>query len=202
MAYPTRRPLRALFDEAPTPLIAHPPQTHQRGYYLATDGSYRPGGGGLGVLIEDAAGRTVRRLALPDTPPDNNAAEVRALAVGLRTLAACSPADARVGVIVDHDTLAAAVNGQLLGRPPASHLSAAQARRIGSDRHWRAICAHLGRFGALRVSTVPSAVNPAHPLANDPAAYAHLRTQPAGTHPERATPSATPPPSRLAASDD
>ena len=202
MAYPTRRPLRALFDEAPTPLIAHPPQTHQRGYYLATDGSYRPGGGGLGVLIEDAAGRTVCRRALPDTPPDNNAAEVRALAVGLATLAGCCGAEARVGVIVDHDTLAAAVNGQLLGRPPASHLSAAQARRIGSDRHWRAICGHLDRFAAVRVSTVPSAVNPAHPLANDPAAYAHLRTRPAVTHPERGTSSPTPPPSRLAASDD
>jgi ribonuclease HI len=201
MAYPTRRPLRALFDEAPTPLIAHPPQTHQRGHYLATDGSYRPDGGGLGVLIEDAAGRTVRRLALPDAPPDNNAAEVRALAVGLATLADCCGPDARVGVIVDHDALAAAVNGQLLGRPPATHLSAAQARRIASDRHWRAICGHLGRFAALRVSTVPSAVNPAHPLANDPAAYAHLRTRPpAGAPPPG--PSATPPPSRLAASDD
>ena len=41
--------LRDLFDGAPTPHIAHPPATHHRDFYLATDGSFRQSGGGLGV---------------------------------------------------------------------------------------------------------------------------------------------------------
>ncbi|MFB6354796.1 MAG: ribonuclease H, partial [Halobacteriales archaeon] len=38
--------LRDLFDDAPTPHIAHPPRTHHRDYYLATDGSFLAGRGG------------------------------------------------------------------------------------------------------------------------------------------------------------
>jgi len=63
MAAYGRPTLRDLFDEAPTPHIAHPPRTHHRDFYLATDGSYRGsrdanGGpnGGLGVVIETRDG--------------------------------------------------------------------------------------------------------------------------------------------------
>src|SRR6056297_2162027 len=108
------RSLRDLFDESPTPHIAHPPRTHHRHFYVATDGSYRPDGGGLGAVIEARDGTRVARVALSDTPPNNNVAEYRALHLGLDVLAARVPSNARVGVLVDHDDLAANVNHEVL----------------------------------------------------------------------------------------
>ncbi|PSP81095.1 ribonuclease H [Halobacteriales archaeon QS_1_68_20] len=87
MAPHGRRTLRDLFDESPTPHIAHPPQTHHRDFYVATDGSYRREGGGLGVVVETRTGERVARAAVPDAAPDNNVAEYRALHLGLDLLA-------------------------------------------------------------------------------------------------------------------
>ena len=71
-----RRPvLRNLFDESPTPHIAHPPRTHRRAFYIATDGSYRPDrGGGLGVVIETRDGERVAGLSVHAAAPDSNGA--------------------------------------------------------------------------------------------------------------------------------
>ncbi|MFT4885534.1 MAG: hypothetical protein ACI8U4_003060 [Natronomonas sp.] len=116
-----RRPvLRNLFDDSPTPHIAHPPRTHRRDFYLATDGSYRPDDrGGLGVVIETRDGERVARISMPDSVPDNNVAEYRALHLGLDVLANRAPDNARVGVLIDHDDLAANVNRVMLaGRNP------------------------------------------------------------------------------------
>src|SRR6056297_3226610 len=110
MAAHGRSTLRDLFDDSPTPHIAHPPRTHHRHFYVATDGSYRPDGGGLGAVIETRDGTRVARIALPDVVPDNNVAEYRALHLGLDVLASRAPPNARVGVLIDHSGLAAAVN--------------------------------------------------------------------------------------------
>ncbi|MFC6724826.1 ribonuclease H, partial [Halobium palmae] len=61
MAVHGRSTLRDLFDESPTPHIAHSPRTHHRHFYVATDGSYRPDGGGLGAVIETRDGERVAR---------------------------------------------------------------------------------------------------------------------------------------------
>ena len=174
MATYGRSSLRDLFDEAPTPHIAHPPHTHHRDFYLATDGSFRDGGGGLGVVIETRDGRRVARLSVPDEPPDNNVAEYRALHLGLDVLSDRSPADARVGLLVDHDQLAANVNASVLsardGRPGLHQVSIPH----DTGLHWRGIRARLRGFGAVRAARIPSGTNPAHPLANTPEQYAHL----------------------------
>jgi len=83
MAAYGRPSLRDLFDESPTPHIAHPPRTHHRDFYIATDGSYTDTSGGLGAVIETRDGERVARLSLPDNAPDNNVAEYRALHLGL-----------------------------------------------------------------------------------------------------------------------
>ena len=115
MAAHGRSGLRDLFDESPTPHIAHPPETHHRDYYVATDGSFRSDdAGGLGAVIETRDGRRVARLSVPAVVSDNNVAEYLALHLGLDVLAARAPADARVGVLVDHDDLAANVNHVVL----------------------------------------------------------------------------------------
>ena len=114
MAAYGRPSLRDLFDEAPTPHIAHPPRTHHRDYYLATDGSYRDAGGGLGVVIGTRDGERVARLSVPNEAPDNNVAEYRALHLGLDVLAHRCPDDASVGLLVDHDDLAGNVNAAVL----------------------------------------------------------------------------------------
>jgi hypothetical protein len=175
MAAHGRRTLRDLFDESPTPHIAHPPETHHRDFYVATDGSYRRDGGGLGVVIERRDGRRVDRLAVPDAAPDNNVAEYRALHLGLDVLAERAPADARVGVLVDHDELGANVNAAVLaGRDPGREPVVPVATPDAVGLHWRGVRARLARFGAARAAVVAGDHNPAHPLANDPAAYAHL----------------------------
>ncbi len=176
MAAYCRPVLRNLFDDAPTPHIAHPPRTHRRDFYLATDGSYRDDGtGGLGVVIETRDGDRVTRLAVPDVVPDNNVAEYRALHLGLDVLAARAPTGTRVGVLVDHDDLAANVNRAMLAaegpdsRPPHPFRVPGE-----SANHWRGIRARVVGFNELRAARIDSGDNPAHPLANAPDQYAHV----------------------------
>ncbi|MFB6192441.1 MAG: ribonuclease HI [Haloarculaceae archaeon] len=201
MAAYGRPALRDLFDDAPTPHIAHPPHTHHRDFYVATDGSFREtGSGGLGVVIETRDGETVARLAVPDGSPDNNVAEYRALHLGLDVLAARAPESVRVGVLLDHDDLAANVNRAYLAgegperRPPHPfHVPAA------TRFHWRGIRARVSGFAELRAARLDSRDNPAHPLANQPDRYAHVD----GDRPRCVVPAApdrdderVPPPSR------
>ena len=177
MAAPGRSTLRDLFDESPTPHIAHPPQTHQRQFYVATDGSYRPDGGGLGAVIETADGERVARVSLPDTPPDNNVAEYRALHLGLDVLAARAPDDSRVGVLIDHDELAGNVNRTVLSQSDPEWVAELRVPS-GSENHWRGIRARIAGFEELRAARIDGRHNPAHPLANEPASFAHVNRQP------------------------
>ena len=175
MAVHGRSTLRDLFDDSPTPHIAHPPRTHHRHFYVATDGSYRADGGGLGAVIETHDGQRVARLSLADTPPDNNVAEYRALHLGLDVLAARAPPGSRVGVLVDHDDLAANVNHATLA---ADHPDWKPAHSVDvprhSEYHWRGIRARIADFDELRAARIDGRVNPAHPLANAPERYAHV----------------------------
>jgi ribonuclease HI len=207
MAAHGRSALRDLFDESPTPHIAHPPRTHHRDFYVATDGSFRTvsdaateSTGGLGVVIEARDGTRVARLSVPDGPPDNNVAEYRALHLGLDVLAARSPPDARVGVLIDHDELAANVNAAVLAAR-GRNWSPAETPSIpgASLYHWRGIRARLRGFDEARAARIASEDNPAHPLANAPDRYEHVNEEPdrcvlptAGGSPERQVP----PPSR------
>jgi hypothetical protein len=191
MAAYGRPTLRDLFDESPTPHIAHPPRTHHRDFYLATDGSFRAdsgvaGGdgaeaptGGLGIVIETRDGERVTRLSLPDTVPDNNVAEYRALHLGLDVLATRAPADASIGVLIDHDDLAGNVNRAVLAArgpdwTPPRPVSTPAATRY----HWRGIRARINGFENLRAARISGDVNPAHPLANAPDQYAHVNSEP------------------------
>jgi hypothetical protein len=178
MAAYGRPTLRDLFDESPTPHIAHPPRTHHRDFYLATDGSYRESGGGLGVVIETRDGARVARLSVPNEAPDNNVAEYRALHLGLDVLAARAPPDATVGVLVDHDDLAANVNAMVLstGAPydPNHPISIPRATGL----HWRGIQARVRGFEAIRAARLDSRENPAHTLANAPGEYGHVNREP------------------------
>ncbi len=186
MAAHGRSALRDLFDESPTPHIAHPPRTHHRDFYVATDGSFRNEtaglegpAGGLGVVIEARDGTRVARLSVADVPPDNNVAEYRALHLGLDVLAARSPPDARVGVLIDHDDLAANVNAAVLaarehGWSPGEGPSIPAA----SLYHWRGIQARLRGFDEARAARIASEDNPAHPLANAPDRYEHVNDEP------------------------
>lgn len=180
MAAYSRPALRNLFDESPTPHIAHPPRTHQRDFYIATDGSYRDNrDGGLGVVIETCDGERVARLSVPDAVPDNNVAEYRALHLGLDVLAARVPGEARVGVLVDHDDLAANVNrATLAGKGPDSRPPHPYRPPTGSGHHWRGIRARVAGFSELRAARIDSGENPAHPLANAPDRYAHVNREP------------------------
>jgi hypothetical protein len=208
MAVHGRSTLRDLFDDSPTPHIAHPPRTHHRHFYLATDGSYRADGGGLGAVIETRDGRRVARVALPDTPPDNNVAEYRALHLGLDVLAARAPPESRVGVLVDHDDLAANVNHATLA---ADHPEWDPIQRVEipdhSEYHWRGIRARIADFAELRAARIDGRVNPAHPLANAPDQYAHVNrrkarcavpdvTESAACRADAGTDAEFPPPSR------
>jgi ribonuclease HI len=177
MATHGRQPLRNLFDDSPTPHIAHPPRTHHRQYYVATDGSFRDSGGGLGVVIERRSGKRVERLALADRVPDNNVAEYRALHLGLDVLAARVPADARVGVLVDHDELAANVNTAALRARQPDWPRRSPSIPHGSRHHWRGIEARISGFRELRAARIESAQNPAHPLANTPERYHHVNDE-------------------------
>ncbi|MFC3958598.1 ribonuclease H [Halovivax cerinus] len=179
MAAHGRPALRDLFDESPTPHIAHHPRTHHRDFYVATDGSFRTAGGGLGAVIQTRDGAHVARLSRPDSPPNNNVAEYRALHLGLDVLAARAPPDARVGILVDHDDLASNVNAAILAarhpdrRPPRPYSVPA-----ASANHWRGIRARLTGFGDVRAARIDSDDNPAHPLANSPEQYRHVNREP------------------------
>ena len=177
MAAHGRSTLRDLFDDAPTPHIAHPPRTHHRHFYVATDGSYRrDGGGGLGAVIETRDGSRVARVSVPDTAPDNNVAEYRALHLGLDVLAARTPAHARVGILVDHDKLAGAVNAEVLAAGGDADWRPTGRGRVppGGESHWRGIRARIAGFSELRAARIDGRENPAHPLANAPEDYAHV----------------------------
>ncbi|GAA0645125.1 ribonuclease H [Salarchaeum japonicum] len=179
MAHAGRSSLRTLFDDAPTPHIAHPPHTHHRDFYVATDGSYAEGAGGLGVIIEARSGERVARLAVPDAVPDNNVAEYRALHLGLDVLAARAPRDARVGVLVDHDEVAANVNLAALAAKGPDYRPLRDVSVPSSVRHhWRGIRARVASFTELRAAALPSGRNPAHVLANAPDQYAHVNDEP------------------------
>jgi len=179
MAAYGRPSLRDLYDESPTPHIAHPPRTHHRDFYLATDGSFRESGGGLGAVIETRDGTRVARRCLSDVPPDNNVAEYRALHLGLDLLAARAPADARVGVLVDHDDLAGNLNAAILAaRDPTRESVHSISVPEGTGLHWRGIEARIRGFDAIRAARIASDENPAHPLANAPAEYAHVNQEP------------------------
>ena len=177
MAAYGRPSLRDLFDEAPTPHIAHPPATHHRDFYLATDGSFRETSGGLGVVIETRDGTRVTRLSVPNRSPNNNVAEYRALHLGLDVLATRSPPSARIGLLVDHDDLAANVNASILAtgsRYETPHSISVPDR---SSNHWRGIRARLCGFEEVRAARISSDCNPAHPLANAPGQYAHVNDE-------------------------
>lgn len=175
MAVPGRSRLRDLFDEAPTPHIAHPPHTHRRDYYVATDGSFKGEGSGLGVIIETRTGSRVARLAVPDEAPDNNVAEYRALHLGLDTLAARSPQDSSVGILLDHNDLAGNVNAAVLAaRNRNFRKLTGVSLPPNTSHHWRGIRARIAGFDEVRAAKVESSQNPAHPLANAPKEFAHV----------------------------
>ncbi|ACV47867.1 MULTISPECIES: hypothetical protein [Halomicrobium] len=180
MAAYGRPSLRDLFDESPTPHIAHPPRTHHRDFYVATDGSYRESSGGLGVVIETRDGERVARLSVHDGAPDNNVAEYRALHLGLDILAARAPGDATVGLLIDHDDLAANVNAAMLAVKNAQ-FDASHPVSIprSTGLHWRGIRARINGFDEVRAARIASGSNPAHPLANAPDQYAHVNDEPA-----------------------
>ncbi|QGA82069.1 ribonuclease H [Halomicrobium sp. LC1Hm] len=180
MAAYGRPSLRDLFDESPTPHIAHPPRTHHRDFYVATDGSYRESSGGLGVVIETRDGERVARLSIHDGAPDNNVAEYRALHLGLDILAARAPSDATVGLLIDHDDLAANVNAAMLAVKNAQ-FDASHPVSIprSTGLHWRGIRARINGFDEVRAARIASGSNPAHPLANTPDQYAHVNDEPA-----------------------
>jgi len=194
MAAYGRPALRDLFDESPTPHIAHPPRTHHRDFYLACDGSFREGGGGLGAIIETGDGERVARRSFADDAPDNNVAEYRALHLGLDVLADEAPDGARVGVLVDHDDLAANVNrAAIAARQPAMGPPHPYRVPAETEHHWRGIRARIAGVAELRAARIHSGENPAHPLANVPEDYGHVNRE---LSPVRRSSDQVPPPSR------
>jgi len=200
MAAYGRPTLRDLFDDSPTPHIAHPPRTHHRDFYLATDGSFHGETGGLGVVIETRDGERVARLSVPDAVPDNNVAEYRALHLGLDVLAERTSRRARVGVLVDHDELAGNVNAaRLAARHPDNEPPHRFSIPPATRHHWRGIRARVCGFESIRAARIDSGVNPAHPLANTPGEYAHVNHEPErqpAREPPRSGDERVPPPSR------
>ena len=132
------------------------------------------GRGGLGAIIETGDGERLLRLARVADSPDNNAAEYRALRLGLDALAERAEPGASVGVLVDHDDLAANVNATSLGLAAADW----PARRVSVPEagagYWRDIRRRIGEFGDLRAAAIRSDDNPAHVLANAPGDYRHV----------------------------
>ncbi len=195
MAAYGRPSLRDLYDESPTPHVAHPPRTHHRDFYLATDGSFRESGGGLGAVIEARDGTRVARRCIEDVPPDNNVAEYRALHLGLDLLAARVASNASVGLLVDHDELAASVNAAILAaEDPQLEPQHPVTVPAGTGLHWRGIRARLRGLGTVMAARISSDENPAHPLANAPAEFAHVNQAADGVEPP--DDDQIPPPSR------
>lgn len=196
MARYGRSPLRDLFDDAPTPHIAHPPLTHHRDYYVATDGSFSEHGGGIGAIIETGTGDCLVRLAQHDDAPDNNVAEYHALHIGLTALATHAPPTARIGVLVDHNDLAANVNRHALGMTdpdwPAQPIPIPPA----SKHYWDEIREQIATYPDIRAACLQSDQNPAHVLANAPDAYKHVNNDIAPDRPAFARDWEIPPPSR------
>lgn len=179
---PYGRPiLRDLFDDAPTPHIAHPPLTHRRDYYVATDGSFIRGDGGLGAIIETGGGDRIRRIAQEAAAADNNAAEYRALHLGLDALADHAASSAQIGVLVDHQDLAANVNAAALGMNHPDW-PAAITVPTESATHWRDIRARIAGFADIRAACISSDANPAHVLANAPTEYEYVNDEPPAPH--------------------
>jgi len=170
--------LRDLFDDAPTPHIAHPPHTHHRDYYLATDGSFAPDRGGLGAIVETSDGDRVLRLALEARSPNNNVAEYRALRFGLDALAARVEPGVSVGVLLDHDDLASNVNAAALGMLSPGWPDGPVRVPPAGAADWGDIRLAIRRFGDLRAAAIRSDDNPAHALANAPERYRHLEVEP------------------------
>lgn len=201
MAAYGRRSLRDRFDSAPTPHVAHPPRTHHRDFYVATDGSYHlhDHRAGMGVVIEARDGKRVARFALPTTATDNNVAEYQALHFGLDVLAARAPRTARVGVLTDHDSLATNVNATALATRDGWYPGEIRTPPAGQN-HWRGIRARIAGFEELRAAVIDGTENPAHPLANSPEEYAHVNHEPDRCIRPEATPTnggpGVPPPSR------
>lgn len=155
--------------------------THQLDYYLATDGSYRTEGGGLGTIIETGDGHQVDRTARTDQSPDNNVAEYRALHLGLDIAARLLPDGASLGILVDHTDLARNINAQRLSRhdPSFTHTEAVTVPG-GAEHHWRGIQARLATRSDVRAACIDGRENPAHWLANEPESYTHLGARSAG----------------------
>lgn len=174
MAAPGHPTLRNLFDDAPTPHIAHSPRTHHRDYYVATDGSFFGDGSGIGAIVETGDGECLFRIARTDDAPDNNTAEYRALETGLGRLSEHAPGTARVGLLLDHDDLAENVNATSLGlrgeRWGTHRVTVPEASRA----RWDEIRDHIDAFTDVRAACVRSDQNPAHVLANAPEEYAHV----------------------------
>ena len=169
--------LRNLFDDAPTPHIAHSPKTHHRDYYVATDGSFFGDSAGIGAIIETGDGDCLSRIARTDDAPDNNTAEYRALAVGLDALAEHAPDTARVGLLVDHDDLAENVNAAALGMRDPEWPDRPSVPEPSRER-WLTIRGHIDGFADVRAACVISDRNPAHVLANAPEEYGHVAGTP------------------------
>ena len=133
----------------------------------------------MGAVIETRDGQRVARLSIPNESPDNNVAEYRALHLGLDVLATRVPSDSRVGVLIDHDELAANVNASVLQSRESRFESP---HRISVPKltglHWRGIRTRLRNLGEVRAARINSNRNPAHPLANAPGEYAHVNNEP------------------------
>jgi len=172
--------LRDLFDDAPTPHIAHPPRTHHRDYYLATDGSFLAGRGGLGAIAETGDGQRLLRLARVAESPDNHAAEYRALRLGLDKLAAQAGPDVSVGVLIDHNDLAANINATSLGLADADWSTRSVSVPKAGSGYWQDIRRYIRKFDDLRAAAIRSDENPAHVLANTPEDYRHVNERTAG----------------------
>lgn len=155
--------LRDRFDEARHPPAQGRPLTHHRDYYLATDGSVGPDGGRLGAVLETIDGVRVGAWSRTASVADNNDAELQALHWGLDLLAARSPPDSTVGVLLDHDVLGE-VLARAVGRsgyrlPPSPIPSA-------SRHHWGGILARITQCESVGVAVVTGKRNPAHAVAN------------------------------------
>lgn len=155
-------PLRNRFDDADHVWPRSLPRTHHREYYLATDGSVVGEEGRLGAVLETIDGIRVGAWARSAPVADNNDAELKALHWGLDLFADRTPAEASLGIVVDHEALGRAVAAacERRDRMPESPVPSA------SDHHWGGILARVHRSGPVGVGLVTGDRNPAHPVAN------------------------------------